>query len=71
MLLFALVSTALAWMHFAIRLMERQKLPELRGPKYLPELEQALEAGRRVAAAAEPTAQALARAAGASNARAQ
>ena len=43
MLLFALVATALTWMHFAIRLMERRKIPELRGPKYLPELEQALE----------------------------
>jgi NNP family nitrate/nitrite transporter-like MFS transporter len=51
MLLFALVATALVWMHFAIRHMERQKLPELRGPKYLPELEQALEATRRAAAA--------------------
>jgi NNP family nitrate/nitrite transporter-like MFS transporter len=40
MLLFALVSTALIWMHFAIRIMERRKLPELRGPRYLPELEQ-------------------------------
>jgi hypothetical protein len=42
-------------MHFAIRLMERQKLPELRGPKYLPELEQAqaLAATRKAAAAAE------------------
>jgi NNP family nitrate/nitrite transporter-like MFS transporter len=39
MLLFALVSTALIWMHVAIRIMERRKIPELRGPKYLPELE--------------------------------
>jgi NNP family nitrate/nitrite transporter-like MFS transporter len=52
MLLFALVVTALVWMHFAIRHMERQKIPELRGPKYLPELEQAREATRKAAAAA-------------------
>jgi NNP family nitrate/nitrite transporter-like MFS transporter len=39
MLLFALVATALVWMHVAIRIMERRKIPELRGPKYLPELE--------------------------------
>jgi NNP family nitrate/nitrite transporter-like MFS transporter len=62
MLLFALVTTALVWMHFAIRLMEREKIPELRGPKYLPELEQALEATRKAAAAAESAAQAVARA---------
>jgi NNP family nitrate/nitrite transporter-like MFS transporter len=71
MLLFALVTTALVWMHFAIRLMERKKIPELRGPKYLPELEQALEATRTAAAAAESAAQALARAARASTAGAQ
>ena len=40
MLLFALVATALVWMHIAIRIMERRKIPELRGPKYLPELEE-------------------------------
>jgi NNP family nitrate/nitrite transporter-like MFS transporter len=39
MLLFALVTIALIWMHVAIRIMERRKIPELRGPKYLPELE--------------------------------
>lgn len=38
MLLFLLVSIALAWMHFAIRIMERRKHPELRAPAYLPEL---------------------------------
>jgi len=38
MLLFALVATALTWMHFAILLMEKRTVPELRGPKYLPEL---------------------------------
>jgi NNP family nitrate/nitrite transporter-like MFS transporter len=40
MLLFALVATALIWMHVAIRIMERRKIPELRGPHYLPELEE-------------------------------
>lgn len=39
MLLFALVATALVWMHVSIRIMEHRKIPELRGPKYLPELE--------------------------------
>ncbi|MCP4923915.1 MAG: NarK/NasA family nitrate transporter [bacterium] len=38
MLLTALISIALVWMHFAIQRMERQQHPELRGPKYLPEL---------------------------------
>lgn len=38
MLLFALVVTALTWMHFAIRHMEKQKHPALRVPAYLPEL---------------------------------
>lgn len=38
MLLFVLVLTALTWMHFAIRRMERQKHPTLRDPAYLPEL---------------------------------
>lgn len=56
MLLFALVATALVWMHFAIRHMERRNIPELRGPKYLPELEQALDSSRRAAAAVAPRA---------------
>lgn len=38
MLLTGIIAVALVWMHFAIRHMERQKHPELRGPKYLPEL---------------------------------
>ncbi len=38
MLLFVLVTTALTWMHFAIRRMERRKHPSLREPAYLPEL---------------------------------
>ena len=41
MLLFVLVSIALTWMHFAIMLMEKEQHPELRGPKFLPELESA------------------------------
>jgi len=40
MLLFALVAVALTWMHFAIMMAERKAVPELRGPKYLPELGQ-------------------------------
>jgi len=39
MLLFLLVSTALVWMHFAIINMEKSKHPELRGPKFFPELD--------------------------------
>lgn len=38
MLLFALVAIALTWMHFAIRIMERRKHPDLKKPAYLPEL---------------------------------
>ena len=38
MLLTVIIGIALIWMHFAIQRMERQKHPELRGPKYLPEL---------------------------------
>jgi NNP family nitrate/nitrite transporter-like MFS transporter len=39
MLLFALVSGAMAWMHLAILRMERRNLPELRQLPQLPELE--------------------------------
>jgi NNP family nitrate/nitrite transporter-like MFS transporter len=39
MLLFALVSGAMAWMHLAIRRMERRKVPALRGLPELPEME--------------------------------
>ena len=39
MLLTVLIGIALAWMHFAIRRMERREHPELRGPRNLPELE--------------------------------
>ncbi len=38
MLLTVLIAIALTWMHFAIQRMERQQHPELRKPKYLPEL---------------------------------
>ncbi len=40
MLLFALIGTALTWMHFAIRRMERARLPEL---EILPELPEMVE----------------------------
>jgi len=60
MLLFALVSIALVWMHFAIRFMERRKIPELRGPKFLPELEQAVEADARTTTNIDRAAQAVA-----------
>lgn len=39
MLLFALVSGAMLWMHLAIRRMERRKLPQLRRLPQLPEME--------------------------------
>ena len=38
MLLFALVASALAWMHFAIRRMERARTPELAALPELPEM---------------------------------
>lgn len=38
MLLFILVAIALIWMHFAIRMMEQRKHPDLAKPAYLPEL---------------------------------
>jgi NNP family nitrate/nitrite transporter-like MFS transporter len=38
MLLTVLIGIALIWMHVSIQRMEKQKHPELRGPKYLPEL---------------------------------
>ena len=37
-LLTLIIGIALVWMHFAIRRMEQQQHPELRGPQYLPEL---------------------------------
>jgi len=39
MLLFALVSGAMLWMHLAIRRMERRNVPQLRGLPELPEME--------------------------------
>jgi NNP family nitrate/nitrite transporter-like MFS transporter len=39
MLMFVLVAIALLWMHLAIQNMEKQKHPELKGPKYFPELD--------------------------------
>jgi NNP family nitrate/nitrite transporter-like MFS transporter len=39
MLLFAIVAASLLWMHFAILYMERRRIPELAGPKYLPEID--------------------------------
>lgn len=39
MLLFAMVSTAMLWMHLAIRRMERREMPELRNLPQLPEME--------------------------------
>lgn len=48
MLLFVLVATALVWMHFAIRRMERRHFPQLDRETDLPE---AIEAAH---AAAQP-----------------
>jgi NNP family nitrate/nitrite transporter-like MFS transporter len=39
MLLFVMVSTAMLWMHLAIRRMERREMPELRQLPQLPEME--------------------------------
>ena len=38
MLLTVLIAIALIWMHFAIRMMEHRRYPELRDGRYLPEL---------------------------------
>jgi MFS transporter, NNP family, nitrate/nitrite transporter len=37
MLLFLIVAASLLWMHLAIVRMEKQRIPELAGPQYLPE----------------------------------
>ena len=39
MLLFVIVSASLLWMHFSILYMEKRRIPELAGPKYLPEID--------------------------------
>ena len=39
MLLTVLIGIALIWMHFAIIRMNRKDMPELKGPRYLPELD--------------------------------
>lgn len=39
MLLTVIIGIALIWMHFAIRRLDKQRIPELRGPRNLPELE--------------------------------
>lgn len=44
MLLFALVAIALAWMHFAIRRMERRQFPEISSETDLPEIIDAAQA---------------------------
>ena len=50
MLLFALVSVAMLWMHLAIRRMERRNVPQLRGLPQLPEMEGLDEAPKLPAA---------------------
>lgn len=44
MLLFMLVAIALVWMHITIMLMEKKQNPALRGPKFLPELQETEQA---------------------------
>ena len=39
MLLFVIVTVSLLWMHFSILYMEKRRIPELAGPKYLPEMD--------------------------------
>jgi NNP family nitrate/nitrite transporter-like MFS transporter len=41
MLLFLIAVANLTWMHFAIRRLERRIAPQLGGPHFLPELEEA------------------------------
>jgi NNP family nitrate/nitrite transporter-like MFS transporter len=59
MLLFSLVGTALIWMHFAIRLMERARVPELRALPELPEMikihNDLIKAHHRLGPQAKPT----------------
>ena len=57
MLLFLLVSGAMAWMHLAILRMERRKLPQLKGLPQLPEME-GLGAEPAVESAGRPPVQA-------------
>jgi NNP family nitrate/nitrite transporter-like MFS transporter len=52
MLLFALVGMALLWMHFAIRRMERARLPELEALPELPEMVELHPPGRTTVTAA-------------------
>ncbi len=46
MLLFLIASASLAWMHFAIRRMERRHFPQIKGETDLPEIMAAAEAGK-------------------------
>ncbi len=71
MLLFVLVATSLTWMHFAIQRIERKKIPALRGPRDLPELEQlgAPAPGNVAQAAQQPRAETDLSPAGAAAAR--
>lgn len=39
MLLTVIIAIALTWMHFAVQRLDKQRIPELRGPRNLPELE--------------------------------
>lgn len=39
MLLTVIIGIALTWMHFAVQRLDKQRIPELRGPRNLPELE--------------------------------
>jgi NNP family nitrate/nitrite transporter-like MFS transporter len=34
-----LIGIALVWMHFSVIFMDRKNMPELKGPRYLPELD--------------------------------
>ncbi len=54
MLLFALVSLAMLWMHFAVRRMERRNVPQLRRLPQLPEMEGLGEAPQSGAAERPP-----------------
>jgi NNP family nitrate/nitrite transporter-like MFS transporter len=54
MLLFALVAGAMAWMHLAIRRMERRNVPELGGLPELPEMEGMVRAPRSPRKARSP-----------------
>jgi NNP family nitrate/nitrite transporter-like MFS transporter len=65
MLLFVLVASALTWMHFAIRRMDRRRFPQMRADTDLPEFTEMINAAQQARTAAANAAAAAAVAAAA------